>query len=698
MAGYNGGMRFLTAFFALLPASLSLTAHAEPVRTKHVTAELVSETRALRAGSENRVAVRLEMIPEWHTYWRFPGDSGLPTEIVWHLPEGWSAGATEWPMPKRILVPPLVNYGYDGVALLAAPVKVPANAIGEFTLKASVSWLVCKEECVPEKAELALRITADNQAAPANAHAAEFKKLAKEQPEKIFTDFAAPVEHGKNLGLRFRERKAPAGESGERAYDFLPLLPQLVKGDKTPGVERKNGEVTLWMEKNDPFDSQAAALAGVLVEKWPSGRLRASEITVDLKSITATSAPAPEIPAAPPAGSGVWILVLSAFLGGLVLNLMPCVFPVLGIKVMSLVRQSGAERSHAREHGKAYFAGVVASFWILSAALIALRGAGQAVGWGFQLQQPMFVTTLILLLTFVAADLAGFIHWSGRWMGAGQGLAEREGLAGSFFTGVLAVVVATPCSAPFMGTAIGAAIAEPAWVVMLVFTALGMGLATPFLVLCYHPAYLKVLPKPGAWMERLKELFAFPIAGTVLWLLWVLNLQIGAEGSLTVEFGLLVMMLSVWARRRFEGGGSRAASHVLLFAAVFICARGASGKQVGQGIAAEGLWKPYSEAAVTEALGAGKPVFVDFTAAWCLTCQVNKKLVLDRAQMQDFFREKGVQLFLADWTNRDPAITKALEAHGRIGVPLYLGYPAGSHTGEVLPQLLTEDRLRTFFR
>jgi thiol:disulfide interchange protein DsbD len=293
----------------------------------------------------------------------------------------------------------------------------------------------------------------------------------------------------------------------------------------------------------------------------------------------------------------------------------------------------------------------------------------------------------------VAADLAGFIRWSGTWMGAGSNLAEKEGLTGSFFTGALAVLVATPCTAPFMGTAIGAAIDEPAWILFLVFTALGLGLALPFALLCYFPDFLRILPKPGAWMERLKELFAFPIAATVLWLLWVLSLQIGADGALRVELGILVLMLSVWARNRFDGGGARAFSLILIAVGGVICVLGQNPKSME----ATTAWKPFSESAVSEALTAGKPVFVDFTAAWCLTCQVNKKLVLDRAGMQNYFREKDVSLFLADWTNRDPSITKALEKQGRIGVPLYLAYHAGDRDPSVLPQILTEDSLRSFF-
>jgi thiol:disulfide interchange protein DsbD len=674
-------MRSLLLILAFL--SPFSAAWGAAVRTEHVTAELVTENTTLRAGAANQVGVRLEMVPHWHTYWRFPGDSGLPTEIVWHLPAGWSAGPLEWRKPERLFVPPLVNYGYEGETLIGAPLTVPPGAAGVFELGASVSWLVCKEECVPEKAELALKVRVAPGRPKAGPLAYVFRRLAAEQPRKLASPVATE-EKGASIGI-----VVPGEVAGSlAAADFLPLAPMLVKGDAPPKVEKKGGSTVLWLAKSDPFDAKAETLPGMLITAGGTYEVSAT--------LTPHAAAAPAVTVAPGDGTSAWLLVAFGLLGGVVLNLMPCVFPVLGIKVMSLVRQGGENKAHARLHGHAYAAGVVASFWVLAGALVALRSAGQAVGWGFQLQQPMFVTALVLLFTFVAADLAGFIHWSGRWMGAGSGLAEREGLGGSFFTGVLAVVVATPCTAPFMGTAVGAAIGEPAWVVMLVFTALGVGLALPFVLLCYQPAYLRALPKPGAWMERLKELLAFPVAATVVWLLWVLAQQIGADGAFKVEGGLLVLIFSVWVRRRFASGGARAFSHALLFLGVLLCALGARSVPAGAP-EAQGPWKPYSEAALNGALDAGKPVFVDFTAAWCLTCQVNRKLVLERAGTLGYFREKGVVLLLADWTNRDPEITRALEREGRLGVPLYLAYRAGSRQAEVLPQILTEGRIRSTF-
>ncbi len=678
-------------------SSLTAFSSTEPVRTKHVTAELLLENRTLQPGAkgpaENLVGLRLETIPHWHTYWRFPGDSGLPTEVVWHLPPGWSAEPLQWALPSRIFVPPLVNYGYEGETLLAARLNIPAGfPEGEQVISVAVSWLVCKEECVPEKAELGLKVqVAKGKPEPAT-FAVLFERLRAQQPQPLPAGFRANIIYkGSLIGIEFSGLPGLPGLE----QDFFPLAPMLVKGDAPPKVAAGRA-TTLWLEKADPFNEAAAELPGVLYFK-DGGKPRVFEFTV----------PLPSREVAPPADASLrkeiprsetgtrlsnWLMILFAFFGGLILNLMPCVFPVLGIKVLSLVRKAGADRAHVRQHGKAYALGVLVCFWMLAGVLVLLRSLGEAVGWGFQLQQPLFVTLLILLFSFVTADLAGFIRWSGRWMGAGSNLAGKAGYSGSFFTGMLAVVVATPCTAPFMGTAIGAAIGEAGWVVFLVFTSLGMGLALPFVLLCYKPGYVDALPKPGAWMERLKELLAIPMAASVLWLLWVLTQQIGADGALKVELGLLVLMVSVWARNRFASEAMRMFGYALLLLGLLIAGIGSIAKP-----ALDASWAPYSEAALSRALDAGKPVFVDFTAAWCLTCQINKKLVLDRAGTQEFFREKGIVLLMGDWTNRDPEITRALERQDRIGVPVYLTYRAGSHQPEVLPQILTEERIRAAF-
>lgn len=680
-------LNLLLALSWVLPFSLS--AQAESVRTKHVTAELVTEHRTLKPGAPNNfVGLRMNMIPHWHTYWRFAGDSGLPTEIVWHLPERWNVGPLLWEMPRRIVLPPLVTYGFEGETLAGARLIVPPSTKpGDYIIRASASWLVCKEECIPEKAELSVRVRVSKERPQASKDVNLFQRLHAQQPQALPAAAAKVVFQGRMLGLEIQG----APELASQSLDFFPLKSMLIKGDTPPTIETIAGRTILWMEKAEPFDNQAKVLPGVLFFRT-GNKLRVFELAVPL-----SVRPAPSESSKTMESASAWILVLLAFLGGLVLNLMPCVFPVLGIKVMSLVRQSNSHPREIRNHGFSYAVGVVVCFWGLATALVLLRSFGEAVGWGFQLQNPMFVTLLILLFTFIAVDLLGYVEWSGRWMGAGSGLATKGGYGGSFFTGVLAVVVATPCTAPFMGTAIGATISQPVSVLILVFTFLGLGLALPFLILCYFPALLQRLPRPGAWMEKLKKIFAIPILGTVIWLIWVLSQQIGFAGALGVAMAAAALALAAFSRHKFTSGPRKNAGVALFVFGIVGALYFASKPQLNAEVAAHGAWAPYSEALLNQSLQQGRPVFVDFTAAWCLTCQINKKLVLDRDSVQSFFRQKGVVLLLADWTNRDPKITQALERQGRLGVPLYLAYRAGENEPQILPQILTEGVVREAF-
>jgi thiol:disulfide interchange protein DsbD len=656
------------------------SALAEPVRTPHVTAELVSEFDPVKAGDTVMVGLRLEMEPHWHTYWRFPGDSGLPTKVKWELPAGWKISEPLWPIPSRILLPPLVNFGFDGEALIGFELSVPADAVGEQQIKGKATWLVCKEECIPGGADLSLNLKIGE---PRKNNWNHFDRLREQQPKPLPPGaFTATKVEAKRIGLEFDND--PAWLEGK--VDFFPLEAQVVTGMNPPEVDSKAGTITVWGEKSEPFSTTAKSVRGILL----AGKT-AYEVDAPLPGGT----PAPAGIARTEDGSGILLAALFAFLGGLLLNLMPCVFPVLGIKVMGLVSQGGGNPWHSRKHGKVYALGVLFSFWLLTALLLGLRSAGQSVGWGFQLQHPSFVVAMIFLFSILSANLGGFIEFGGRFVGIGSNLAAREGYSGSFFTGMLAVVVATPCTAPFMGTAIGVVLGQPAWAVFLVFTSLGVGLAAPFVALSYQPRLLKALPRPGAWMERLKEFFAFPLAATVIWLFWILALQIGVNGLLYVAIGLLLYFAFVWARKRFRHPVARNGAWLSLAAAILCVSAGL--QQRPATAAASGSWQEFTAEKVAEARAANKPVFIDFTAAWCLTCQVNKATVLERAGMQDFFREKGVALFQADWTNSDPHITKALEAYGRIGVPVYVAYPAGATEPNVLPQLLTESTVRNAF-
>jgi thiol:disulfide interchange protein DsbD len=671
-------------WIALFLSLVSGAALAEPVHTPHVTAELVSEYATAKAGETVMIGLRLEMEKHWHTYWRFPGDSGLPTKVKWELPGGWKISEPLWPTPSRIQLPPLVNFGYDGETLIGFELSVPASATGDQVIKGKATWLVCKEECIPGGADLTLNLKVGE---PKKNSWNHFDRLRRQQPQPLPPGaFTATKIEGKRIGIELDNDPVWLGAK----VDFFPLEAQTITGMEPPKVEKSGGTATLWMEKSEPFSTTAKSLRGILI----SGDA-VYEVDAPLAAGAAPAAGA-VAPSAPDEDApGVLLAALFAFLGGILLNLMPCVFPVLGIKVMGLVAQGGGDPWHSRKHGKVYALGVLVSFWLLTALLLGLRSAGQSVGWGFQLQHPSFVVAMIFLFSILCANLAGFIEFGGRLMGVGSNLASREGYSGSFFTGMLAVVVATPCTAPFMGTAIGVVLGQPAWAVFLVFTALALGLAAPFVVLSYQPRLVKALPRPGAWMERLKEFFAFPLAATVIWLFWVLALQIGVNGLLYVAIALLLYFAFIWARKRFRHPVVRTAAW-LLFGIAFLCVMSGLKQRASLAAAAEG-WQEYSAAKVSAALAEKKPVFIDFTAAWCLTCQVNKAAVLEREGMKDFFRGKGVVLFRADWTNSDPEITKALESHGRIGVPVYAAYAAGSDKAQLLPQILTEDIVKQAF-
>ena len=644
-------MRNLTRALILLLGTTLVgpAASTEPVKTSHVTAELLSENKSSLPGQTAWVGLRLEMEPHWHTYWRFPGDSGLPTKVEWKLPSGWKISEPIWPLPARIELPPLVNYGFEGEALLGFQLEVPnSTPEGNYQLEAKASWLVCKEECIPEKADLKLSFKV-SQAAPSRQNwASLFTELRAQQPSPLPAEnFVGLKMEEKRIGLELRQ-PWPVG-----AVDFFPLAAQLITGKEPPRLEKgSDGVFTLWMEKAAPFSTTAQEFSGLLVVgKRPTQKV--FSVNYPLR------AQAPVVGSVEKEDPSIWVAILFAFLGGVLLNLMPCVFPVLGIKVMSLVNQGKGDKWHARKHGKIYAFGVLFSFWVLTASLLLLRSAGQSVGWGFQLQQPSFVLVLIFLFSLLAANLAGFFDFGSRFMGLGGKLANRDGVSGSFFTGMLAVVVATPCTAPFMGTAIGVVLGQPAWAVFLVFTSLGLGLAAPFILLSYQPALLAMLPRPGAWMERLKEFFAFPLAATVLWLLWVLGMQIGLDGMIIATAGLLILFAAIWVKRMFPGNLARGVSWIVLVVGILVASSSLRWKANSTMSGAEGGWETFSASAVQAARAENKPVFVDFTAAWCLTCQVNKSLVLDRQPMRDYFREKGVQLFCADWTNHDAEITKA---------------------------------------
>ena len=643
-----------------------------PVRSSRATVTLVSDTDAVRAGQPLRLGLRLRLAPGWHTYWRNPGDAGVPAELELTLPPGAAAGDLQWPTPVRLPEGPLMTYGYTGEVLLPVAVTPGPDPL---RVEASATWLVCEKICVPEEGRFTLDLPPGTPAPSGEAplFAAADARLPRPSP------FAASVAPDGTLTLR------GAGLSGATVRDawFFPAAWGGVEHAAPQRLVAGDGEVSLVLKPGQGF-AAAAGLAGTVVLRDPGGQ--ESFLAVEAAPGAAGPAAAPAVPLAE--------ALLFALLGGLILNLMPCVFPVLAMKAMSLARLSGAALGEVRRHALSYTAGVMVAFGALGGALLALRAAGGAAGWGFQFQSPAFVAAMAWVLFGVGLNLSGVFQVGGRLAGAGQGLASRGDHAGSFATGALAVLVATPCTAPFMGAAIAAALAAPAAVTLLVFLAMGLGLAAPYALLALLPGAARLLPRPGAWMDVLRGVLAFPMYAAAAWLVWVISQQAGPDGVLAALGGLLLVGFAGWSYGLAQVSGGRwlgrgAALAAVVLTAALLPALGASPAVQAQAAPAEGT-EPYTAARLASLRAENRPVFVNMTAAWCVSCLVNERVALAPAAVRDAFAARGVAYLKGDWTRGDPAITAYLREHGRDGVPLYVFYPAGGGTPTVLPQILTE--------
>lgn len=687
-------------FLALLLLALGLgPAAAQSLRAPPdlVKASLVAEPASVQGAEPFTVAVRMVMKPGWHVYWRNPGDSGLPPEVTWTLPAGFSAGPLRWPAPERIPVATLMNFGYAGEAVLLAQITPPPSLDPAVParLTAKLSYLVCETECVPGSAELALTL-------PIGPGGADPRNRALFERARAAIPIAAPwparlSSEGDDLVLNL---DAPGLKPETiRAAAFFPYSETAIENAAEQVLRIDGVGLHLALRRASPKEPAPRSLPGVLTisEETGSGTVRqAFAIGDETAPPAAGQIPATEpTPAAAAPGDTPTLLgaAFLALLGGLVLNLMPCVFPVLSIKVLGLVRHSGESGARVRMHGLAYTAGVLASFLALAGLLIALKSGGAGLGWGFQLQSPLVVAGLAYLLFAMGLSLSGAVHLGGRLAGIGDGLTRRAGLEGSFFTGVLATVVATPCTAPFMGTAIGFALTQSVPAALAIFASLGLGLALPFLALTLWPGALRLLPRPGAWMEVLKQALAFPVYATVAWLVWVLAQQVGPQGLLAALLGLVLIGFAAWAWERGRAGtrlGAQVAQGLAVLAVIAAAAIGFTLERdratPGAQALAEGI-ELFAQARLDGLLAAGKPVFINMTAAWCITCQVNERAVLATEPVRAAMRAHGVTYLKGDWTNQNPEITRLLERHGRGGVPLYLLY-AGSEP-KVLPQILT---------
>lgn len=679
-------MRFLAGL--LMALAFVGAALAAPVDTGHLVAELVPQAKGVAPGQTVQVALRQKIDKGWHTYWKNPGDSGEPTQIKWTLPPGWTAGEIAWPTPHRQPIGPLMNYGYADEVLLPVKITAPADARpGEtVTLKAVAAFLVCADVCIPEEAQLTLElpVTARPAAADAKWGPAIDKALAAvPQPAGLTAAFQR---RGAALALAVTG-PALKGADFADAY-FFPYSATVIEHAKPQAVDRGPDGLTFTLTPGYDFEGGQSpkAIAGVL-----SLGARAYEVT-------AAPGPLPTAAAGlgpPPSKAGadskmsLWPAALFAFLGGLILNLMPCVFPILAMKAASLAGHA-QEHAAARRQGLAFGAGVLATFLALAGGLIALQAAGSAVGWGFQLQSPVVVAALALLILLVALNLSGVFEVGAALQGTGSSFASRQGLAGAFFTGALAVVVAAPCTAPFMGPAVGWALLQPPVAALTVFAALGVGFALPFVAASFAPALISRLPRPGAWMDVFKKALAFPMYGAAAWLLWVVAQQADAAGLAKVLAAAVLLAAAAWvtgaAQRRRAGGGRPLALGAIAAALAAVALAAAFWPHSQPTLQAE----PYSPQRLAALRAEGRTVFVNYTAAWCVSCQVNDRVALSTAGVAKAFARHKVAYLKADWTKKDAVIAADLAAHGRAGVPLYLVYGAGNPEADILPNILTE--------
>ncbi len=697
------------ALQALVAASLLAgAAVAGPVvNSGHIESELVSQEAGIAPGGTVYVALRQKIQEHWHTYWRNPGDAGEATKIAWTLPAGWTAGDMVWPTPQKARLGPLLDYAYEGEVLIPVPITAAANAqVGAtVSLTADVSYLVCEDVCVPEEAKLTLLlpVVAGTPSADPQWGKVVGEVLAKApKPAGLKAVFKLDGET-----LKLAITGGPLKGADLAGAYFFPYSPKVLEHSGEQAIERGPEGLTLSVKAGYDFiggGTVPAEVAGVLSTKAGAWEVTA---TAGDPPATARGLGAPPAETAPTAGvaGGLVGALLFAFVGGLILNLMPCVFPVLSMKAASLAGHAH-DAGKVRVQGLAFLVGVVATFLALAGLLLAVRAGGAAVGWGFQLQSPVVIAVLALLMLLVALNMSGVFEIGTSVQGVGTSASGRGGVTGAFFTGALAVVVAAPCTAPFMAGALGYALTQPTLVALSVFLALALGFAAPFVLVAFVPGVLKRLPRPGAWMDVLKKGLAFPMYGAALWLAWVFAQQSGSISLGQVLAAGVLAAFGAWlyglAQARRAAGKPALVGVVIgllaLVAAIALAVLAALSAQPpsavanateapdGPGLASE-VWSPEK---VAELQAAGRPVLVDFTAAWCVTCQVNEKIALSGAKVADAFEAQDAVYLKADWTNRDPAIAKALADFGRVGVPLYVVYPKGGGAPVILPQLLTE--------
>ena len=717
---WRGSSRFRTAFWLALVLG-ALLAHARAGaqqsadRRDHSSLTVQANVKTIQPGVPFTVALRVTLDPGWHTYWINPGDSGLPFEITWELPAGFTVGPLRWPPPQLLPYPPLMSYGFENELVLVADMTPPSSTPTDraVQLRGSAEWLVCADVCLPAAGKVDVSLPVRTTPTITDDVGAARIVAARARVPQGSNDWrlgAWATDSGYVL-----EATPPRGLALPAPYFFVDTI-AVVDHARAQRVMRAGAAYRIVIARSPFAEGRAARLRGVLAADV--GHQASPSYVVDV----AITPPPPRVAANPGAIIGpvqetggvrraaradtaasrlattpatlapVSLAVLFAFLGGLLLNLMPCVFPVLSVKVLSFVEQSGGSARVARQHAFAFGTGVLVSFWALAGTLIALRAAGQELGWGFQLQSPAVVGVLALVLFALALSMSGVFE-AGSSLTRLGGIGRGRGYSDSFLTGLLAVVVATPCTAPFMGSALGYALVQAPLVAFTVFSALGAGLAAPYVIVSSAPALLRRLPRPGPWMETFKQFLAFPLYATVAWLVWVFARQVGVDGSALLLFALIALALAAWIWGRTGIDRRPVMRAVALLVAILgvitVLRASNAAPHVGPATVSDD-WEPFSDQRVAELRASNRPIFIDFTAAWCLSCQVNERVALANTSTRRAFAEAHVARLRADWTSRDSSITRALQTFGRSGVPLYVLYPAdGAAAPVILPALLT---------
>jgi thiol:disulfide interchange protein DsbD len=657
------------------------------VEARHLKVSLVADQASVSLDAAHtavppHVGLLFDLEPGWHVYWTNAGDSGEPPAVKWTLPDGVTVGPLQFPAPKRLPLGPLMDFGYENQVLFPAELHVAGKTANAVPIAADVSWLVCRQACVPGKAHLAteLPVGAGGASASTPLFQKTFAAMPKVLPARSKAIFTR-VPNGFQLAVLTGKRVEGA--------QFFPADQSVIANAASQPVTPRGDGAVIALKQDENLQKTPDTLSGiVLLADGTSYVVRAEPGTI----------PAPPISVS--GSASLLRYVVFALMGGVLLNLMPCVFPVLFIKALALVQSSTSERRAMRMQGLAYTLGILVSFWIVVGVLLALRAGGRGLGWGFQFQSPVFVAMIALLLFFLALSLAGMFEIGLSVTSAGSSLANKHGLAGSFFTGVLAVVVATPCAAPFLGAAIGFALVQSSAVAFVVFTALGVGLALPYLLLALQPAWTKLLPKPGAWMEVLKQATAVPIFGTVIWLVWLFAQLAGATALIGLLTAFLLLGIAGWVLGRWPARLPATATAVaILVLAVAAPVYAVRTFPAPESIAARATgahtdhtrgWQPFTPDVVAQYQAQGRPVFVDFTADWCLSCQVNERVVLERPEVLGKLQDGKIALVRADWTRHDEDIARALATLGRSSVPTYALYPGTPGApGRVLPEVLT---------